>query len=55
MIAIHSRPAAASANKDVYLAVTSDKGLCGGLNSSIAKYTRTLLRMNAGTGDHFRL
>ncbi len=40
------RHAAASVNKDVYLAVTSDKGLCGGVNSTITKYTKALRRMN---------
>lgn len=39
--------AAVAVNKDVTLAITSDKGLCGGLNTSITKVTRTLLKMNA--------
>jgi len=33
--------------RDVTLAVTSDRGLCGGLNSNIAKYTRALLAIYA--------
>lgn len=32
------------------VAVTSDRGLCGGLNSSITKYTRQLLSMYKGEG-----
>lgn len=40
-----------SVNKDLTLAITSDKGLCGGLNSSITKYTKTLLKMNAGENE----
>ncbi|KAG1656022.1 hypothetical protein FOA52_005650 [Chlamydomonas sp. UWO 241] len=35
-------------SKDLILAVTSDKGLCGGLNSSITKYTRQLIKITAG-------
>lgn len=31
--------------KEVAVAVTSDKGLCGGLNSTITKYTKVLLAM----------
>jgi hypothetical protein len=34
--------------KTVTVAVTSDKGLCGGLNSNITKYTRTLLKLYQG-------
>ena len=44
--------AAASVNKELTLAVTSDKGLCGGLNSSITKHTRTIITMNAGGEMH---
>lgn len=32
----------------VAVSVTSDRGLCGGLNSNIAKYTRTLLALKPG-------
>lgn len=36
---------------DVTVAVTSDRGLCGGLNSNITKYTKALLRLDsAGAG-----
>jgi F-type H+-transporting ATPase subunit gamma len=38
---------AIQASKSVTVAVTSDRGLCGGLNSNISKYTRSLLRINA--------
>lgn len=39
--------AAVEVNKDLTLAITSDKGLCGGLNSNITKYTRTILKLTA--------
>ena len=39
--------AAVSVNKDLTLAVTSDRGLCGGLNSNITKYTKALMRITA--------
>lgn len=35
--------------RTVTVAVTSDRGLCGGLNSSITKYTRSLLKMYTGS------
>jgi len=34
------------------VAVTSDRGLCGGLNSNITKYTKTLLKMYTGGGHN---
>lgn len=43
--------AAISASKSLTIAISSDKGLCGGLNSNISKYTRTLLRMNESTSE----
>ena len=39
-------------NKEVTLAITSDKGLCGGLNSSITKHTKTIVGMNSGGEMH---
>jgi len=42
--------AAVTAPKTATVAVTSDKGLCGGLNSNITKYTRMLLRLNEPSG-----
>jgi len=36
--------------KTVTVAVTSDRGLCGGLNSNITKYTKSLLNMYKGEG-----
>jgi F-type H+-transporting ATPase subunit gamma len=42
----HHTYTAIAANKTVTVAITSDRGLCGGLNSNITKYTRALLRMN---------
>ncbi|GLC36762.1 hypothetical protein PLESTB_000785700 [Pleodorina starrii] len=35
----------------VTVAVTSDRGLCGGLNSNITKYTRALLKLDAAAGE----
>eukprot|EP00775_Hariotina_reticulata_P011495 gene11495-11638_t len=37
--------------KSVTVAVTSDKGLCGGLNSNITKYTKALLQMYKGSSE----
>lgn len=42
--------AAVTAPKVANVAVTSDKGLCGGLNTNIAKYTRMLIKLNEPTG-----
>lgn len=38
-------PAAIAPPKQVAVAVTSDKGLCGGLNSTITKYSKVLMAM----------
>lgn len=35
-------------SKITTIAITSDKGLCGGVNSTITKYTRAMMGMNAG-------
>ncbi|WIA22944.1 hypothetical protein OEZ86_009876 [Tetradesmus obliquus] len=35
--------------KTITVAVTSDKGLCGGLNSNITKYTKALMQMYKGS------
>jgi F0F1-type ATP synthase gamma subunit len=37
--------------KTITVAVTSDKGLCGGLNSNITKYTKALMQMYKGSGE----
>lgn len=37
--------------KTVTVAVTSDKGLCGGLNSNITRYTKALLAMYKGGAE----
>uniref|UniRef100_A0A7S3RAQ1 ATP synthase subunit gamma n=1 Tax=Dunaliella tertiolecta TaxID=3047 RepID=A0A7S3RAQ1_DUNTE len=42
---------AVTAPKTATVAVTSDKGLCGGLNSNISKYTRMMLQLNQSTGE----
>ena len=41
-------PAAVDPPRAVTVAVTSDRGLCGGLNSNITKYTKALLAMYKG-------
>lgn len=43
---------AVEVEKDVTVAVSSDRGLCGGLNSNIAKYTRAMLGIYAGKDTH---
>jgi hypothetical protein len=40
--------AAADPPRTVTVAVTSDRGLCGGLNSNITKYTKALLKIYKG-------
>ncbi|GFR50093.1 hypothetical protein Agub_g12238 [Astrephomene gubernaculifera] len=35
----------------VTVAVTSDRGLCGGLNSNITKYTKTLLKLGSASAE----
>jgi hypothetical protein len=47
LLTFHVLYPAASVNKDLTLAVTSDRGLCGGLNSNITKYTKTLMKITA--------
>ncbi len=39
------------APKSVTVAITSDRGLCGGLNSNITKYTRALLRLTEPSSE----
>jgi len=41
-------PAAADVEKNLAVAVTSDKGLCGGINSSVSKFTRATNKTFAG-------
>ncbi|KAG2453249.1 hypothetical protein HYH02_002572 [Chlamydomonas schloesseri] len=40
---------------NVTVAVSSDRGLCGGLNSNIAKYTRALLKLDPTTPETTKL
>lgn len=47
--------AAVDPPKTITVAVTSDKGLCGGLNSNITKYTKALMQMYKGSGECFLL
>lgn len=37
---------AAAAEKSLTVPISTDKGLCGGLNSTISKYTRSIVNMN---------
>eukprot|EP00894_Picocystis_sp_ML_P002247 jgi/Pico_ML_1/52764/g3427.t1 len=32
-------------NRNLFLTVSTDRGLCGGINSTLSKYTRTLLNL----------
>ncbi|KAK9810544.1 hypothetical protein WJX72_012548 [[Myrmecia] bisecta] len=41
---------AVDVENNITVPVTTDKGLCGGINSTIAKYTRATLRAMAGEG-----
>ena len=38
-------------NKTLVVTLSTDKGLCGGLNSTVVKYTRSLLRLNQLYGE----
>jgi len=40
--------AGADVENNVTVAYTSDKGLCGGINSTVTKYTRGVLRATEG-------
>lgn len=40
--------AGADVENNVTVAYTSDKGLCGGINSTVTKYTRGVLRVTEG-------
>lgn len=35
--------------------ITSDKGLCGGINSTVCKYARATLSMDGAEGAHLPL
>ena len=41
-------PAAADVEKNLVVPVTSDKGLCGGINTTVTKYTRATLALLQG-------
>lgn len=43
---------AADVETNVVVPITSDKGLCGGINSSVTKYTRGTLRVTEGDGKN---
>ena len=45
--------AGADVENNVTVAYTSDKGLCGGINSTVTKYTRGVLRVTEG-GELFK-
>ena len=44
----------ADAEKSVYVTVTTDRGLCGGINSSVVKYLRATLKAIGGAGGAVR-
>lgn len=37
--------------KNVVVAITSDKGLCGGINSTVCKHTRAVYHVMADEGQ----
>ena len=41
-------PAGADVESNVAVAISSDKGLCGGINSTVSKYTRAVLKTTEG-------
>ncbi|CAD7699069.1 unnamed protein product [Ostreobium quekettii] len=41
---------AAAADKNLTMPISTDKGLCGGINSTVSKYARVLHRMNQADG-----
>ena len=45
--------AGADVENNVTVAYTSDKGLCGGINSTVTKYTRGVLRATEGGETSF--
>ena len=40
----------AQGDKNIYVPVTTDKGLCGGINTSVCKYTRASMAAEGGEG-----
>ena len=47
MICIMSKPGI-DVKKSVVVTLSSDKGLCGGINSTVVKVSRALYKLNAG-------
>lgn len=47
-ISDHETNAGADVENNVTVAYTSDKGLCGGINSTVTKYTRGVIRSTEG-------
>ena len=45
---VGSAPAGADVENNVAVAISSDKGLCGGINSTVSKYTRAVLKTTEG-------
>ena len=43
-------PAGADVEKNLTVPITSDKGLCGGINSTVTKYTRGTVKTFSGGG-----
>ena len=44
-------PAGADVEKNLTVPITSDKGLCGGINSTVTKYTRGTVKTFSGGGS----
>lgn len=45
----------AQGKKNVYVPITSDKGLCGGINTTVCKYTRAAVKAESGEDKEHEL
>ena len=55
MLTVTLRPtwcAAADVEKNIVVPITTDKGLCGGINSTVCKYVRASLNVTGHDGAH---
>lgn len=48
-LSLHSYALGVDVKKNVIVTITSDKGLCGGINSTSVKISRGLRKLNSGT------
>lgn len=45
---------AVDVKKKIILTITSDKGLCGGINSTAVKFSKALMRLNTASGPDYK-